>query len=268
MGAIFELLDELDAKATFFVLAMTLKHHPDVIREIARRGDELACHGTAHEKVFDQSPDDFRRDVEGCAELIEGLAGSRPAGYRAPAFSINRDTVWAFEILAELGFAYDSSLYDSRKIPNRVTPVPAAPYELELPSGRTLHEFPIAVWRAGPLTLPMGGGSYWRVLPAPVLRRGLGSILSATEWPPLYFHPYEIDPKPLRANLPGEASARQRAVASYHTIRNTPGRRRVVPRIKKIAEQHRIATHEQALDEIRADSRTGSRALSERGVLV
>src|SRR5262245_16993265 len=99
MAAIFELLDDLGVRATFFMLGMTIRRYPDVAREIASRGDEIACHGSGHEFVYLQSPDEFRRDVESSLELIETLTGRRPIGYRAPAFSINRDTVWALETL-------------------------------------------------------------------------------------------------------------------------------------------------------------------------
>src|SRR5207302_4770236 len=122
--AIIALPDELRAKATFFVLGMTAERYPDLIRELAGRGHELACHGFAHERVHRQSPDEFRRDVERCAALLEQLTGKRPTGYRAPAFLITRDTPWAYDVLSELGFRYDSSQYDSPRIPNRIRPVP------------------------------------------------------------------------------------------------------------------------------------------------
>src|ERR1700693_965376 len=131
--AIFSLLDELGAHATFFVLGMTAERYPDLVREIAARGHELACHGFAHELVHRQRQDDFRRDVESSAEPLEHLGGKRPLGYRAPAFSITRDTPWAYETLAELGFRYDSSQYDSPRIPRRIRPVPPAPYRLPRP---------------------------------------------------------------------------------------------------------------------------------------
>jgi peptidoglycan-N-acetylglucosamine deacetylase len=261
MQAIFSLLDELGANATFFCLGMTVRHYPDLVKEMAARGDEIACHGWSHERVYEQTEDEFRADVERCIELLEGLTGQRPAGYRAPAFSINSETPWAFEVLAELGFAYDSSLYDSGKIPNRITPVPTQPYEIEPLSGRALTEFPISAWRVGGRALPMGGGSYWRVLPAPMLRRGLRSILAETDYPPLYFHPYECDPRRLRANLPASASVRQRGIAAYHGLRNGPGRKRLVSRIRKIAEDHSFTTHERALADIRKESRTRSASL-------
>jgi polysaccharide deacetylase family protein (PEP-CTERM system associated) len=268
MAAVFDLLDDLGVKATFFVLGMTIRRYPEIAQEIASRGDEIACHGSDHTYVFRQSPDEFRRDVESSIELIEGLTGRRPIGYRAPAFSINRETVWALETLADLGFTYDSSQYGSRKIPQRLEPVPDAPYTLQLPSGRELTEFPLTVWKRGRLSVPMGGGSYWRILPAALLRRGLGSILRRTSYPALYFHPYECDPQTLRLRLPPSPPAGMRVRSAYMSLISNPGRRRVIPRIRKIARDYELGSHEQALSHIRADGGARSRALSERGVLI
>src|SRR5919109_5161060 len=87
---VLDLLDELDARATFFLLGMTVANHRDLVREIVRRGHEPACHGYAHARVYDQTPDEFRADVERAVAVIEGVTDRRPIAYRAPAFSINR----------------------------------------------------------------------------------------------------------------------------------------------------------------------------------
>jgi polysaccharide deacetylase family protein (PEP-CTERM system associated) len=268
MEAIFGLLDEIGARATFFMLGMTIRRYPEIAQEIGRRGDEVACHGYGHRVVYRQSPDEFRRDVVSSMELIEGLAGRRPVGYRAPLFSLNRDTVWALETLAELGFRYDSSQYESRKIPTRLPSPEGGPYRLRLPSGRTIWELPLAAWRGAGLTVPMGGGSYWRILPAPLLLRGLRSILERGPYPALYFHPYEFDPQGLRVILPPSPSARQRLDGLRMALISNPGRNRVIPRIRKVAERHSLIPYEQALQQLGADGRARPRALSERGVLV
>src|SRR5436190_1462022 len=193
---VLDLLDSLRAKATFFVLGMTARNYPDRIRELASRGHDIAAHGFGHTPVHSQSPEDFRRDVERSLDLIASLTGRRPLGYRAPAFSLARDTPWAFEVLAELGLRYDSSLYDSPRHRRRLAGIPAAPCRIELPSGRELWELPVAVARWGPLRLPVGGGSYWRVLPPGLLQACLDRG-AASEWLPLYFHPYQCDDRPL-----------------------------------------------------------------------
>jgi len=267
-AAIFELLEELGAKATFFVLGMTAQRYPDLVREIAAKGHELACHGFAHRRVPTQSRDELRRDVERCAELLEELGGRRPLGYRAPAFSITRETPWAYDVLAELGFRYDSSQYDSARIPRRIRPVPATPYRLELSSGREIWEFPITVWRVRGRSIPIGGGAYWQVLPAALLRRALREVADESAYPVLYFHPYELDPQPLRAALPEDPTTRQRLLAAWKSVQRNPGRRRVVDRIRAIAREFPLVSYEEAHGEVVERYGARPRSLSPAGVLV
>ena len=268
METIFELLEDLGAKATFFVLGMTAKNHPQLVERIVARGCEVACHGYAHARVYTQTRDEFREDVGAGADVIERLSGKRPIGYRAPAFSINRDTPWAYEILADLGFRYDSSLYDSPRIPRRILPVPPTPYRIALPSGKQLWEFPIATWEVAGRRLPVGGGGYWRVLPARVLGRALRELSRGNRQPVLYFHPYDLDPEPLRSAAPEPLSAKQRLRALARSVLRNPGRTRVLPRIREIATDFRLLSYEEAYADI--DERYGActRALSPEGVLV
>jgi polysaccharide deacetylase family protein (PEP-CTERM system associated) len=132
---VLTLLDELGVKATFFVLGITAARYPELLQEIAARGHEIASHGHAHERVHAQTADSFRADVQRGLETIEARAGVRPIGFRAPAFSITRATPWAYDVLGELGFEYDSSQYDSPRVPNRIAPIPRAPYRLRAESG-------------------------------------------------------------------------------------------------------------------------------------
>jgi len=267
-AAILDLLDELDAKATFFVLGMTAERYPDLVQAIAAKGHELASHGYAHRRVSTQSRDEFRADVERCAELLEELSGKRPLGYRAPAFSITRDTPWAYDVLAELGFRYDSSQYDSPRISRRISPVPPAPYRLQLGSGAEIWEFPITVWRVRGRAIPVGGGAYWRVLPANVLRRALREVGTANSYPVLYFHPYELDPQPLRVALPESPTPRQRLLAAWKSVRRNPGRRLVADRIRAIAREHPLSSYEEAHGEVVEQYGARPRSLSRAGVVV
>jgi len=259
MAALLALLDELDATATMFLLGMTAARYPDVIREIAERGHEIASHGYEHRRVYMQSEREFRADVQRSTDVIEEATGKRPAGYRAPEFSINRDTPWAYDVLVKLGFRYDSSQHENRRIPNRIQP-PAQPYRLELPSGRTLLELPTpSVAR-----VPVGGGAYWRLMPAPVLVRAL----SRTPWPVLYFHPYEFDPLPLRAELPDGLGAKQQLYAASRRALRNPGRGLIASRLRKVAEQFRLTSFEEAHDQIEREHGSSTRAFSPQGVLV
>jgi polysaccharide deacetylase family protein (PEP-CTERM system associated) len=260
---ILGLLHELGARATFFVLGMTAARYPDVARRLADAGHDLACHGYAHARVYAQSRDEFRSDVERAVATIEDAGGVRPVAYRAPAFSINRQTPWAYEVLAELGFRCDSSQYDSPRVPDRITPVPAEPFRLELGDGSSLWELPVPVWRR----VPIGGGSYWRVLPAPLIRRGLRGVARQTAYAVLYFHPYEFDPEPLRATLPSPTPGHQLAAAGKSLWRNA-GRPLVARRLREIARDHRLLSYDEAYDDIARRYGTRTRALSPQGVLI
>jgi polysaccharide deacetylase family protein (PEP-CTERM system associated) len=264
---VLELLDELDVKATFFMLGITVRRYPELAQEIAARGHEPACHGFAHERVFRQTREEFRRDVEQCLELVEATCGRRPVAYRAPAFSINRRTPWAYEALAEAGIRYDSSQYDSPRIPQRIGSIPQTPYRLEVASGE-LYELPVCVTSVAGRTLPIGGGSYWRLLPTPALLALLRRAAAANPYPVLYFHPYETDPQPLRADLPAGASVRQRLTRASRSLWRNIRRTAVVPRLRTVAREFRLLSYEQVYADIHEHYGACTRALSREGVLV
>jgi polysaccharide deacetylase family protein (PEP-CTERM system associated) len=260
MHALFDVLDELEARPTMFLLGMTVARYPWIGREVSERGYEVGSHGFAHRRVYQQSEAEFREDVRRSIEEIGDKTGKRPTAYRAPEFSVNRDTPWAYDVLAELGFGCDSSQHENRRIPNRITPVPNAPYKIALGSGKTLWELPTpSVGR-----VPVGGGAYWRLLPASVLVRAL----SRSPWPVVYFHPYEFDPLPLRAELPDGLGPKQRlSAASRQALRN-PGRGLIAARLRKVAEHFRLTSFEEAHEQIEREHGASTRALSPEGVLV
>ena len=264
---VLDLLDELGVQATFFMLGITVRRYPDLAQEIARRGHEPATHGFAHERVFRQTREEFRRDVEQSIELIEQTCGRRPLAYRAPAFSINRETPWAYEVLAEAGIRYDSSQYDSPRIPHRIGAIPQTPYRLEVPWGE-LYELPVCVAPLGGRMLPVGGGSYWRLLPTRTLLAVLHRAAAVNPYPVLYFHPYEADPQPLRADLPPDASLRQRLTRASRSLWRNTRRTAVVPRLRAVAHDFRLLSYEQAYADIDEHYGSCTRALSREGVLV
>jgi polysaccharide deacetylase family protein (PEP-CTERM system associated) len=253
---VLDLLDELGAKATFFVLGMTAARYPDLVRDVVARGHELASHGHAHERVYDLERDGFRADLERGLEAVEAAGGVRPTGYRAPAFSITRDAPWAYEVLAELGFEYDSSQYDSPRIPRRLESIPRTPYRLRTESGSELWELPVASAR-----IPVGGGAYWRVLPTALIARTLRGLIAEGAVPALYFHPYEFDPEPLRADG-GGAAARLRG------LRRNVARGSVASRLRKIAADFPLLPYGTAVKDLAERPGARSKTLSGAGVLV
>src|SRR3974390_2941118 len=108
---ILDLLDSKKTKATFFILGWVAEHQPRTVRAIAAAGHEIACHSYAHQLVYDLTPDEFRRDTLRAIAAIENAAGMTPRLYRAPSYSITRESFWALEILVECGFTHDSSIF-------------------------------------------------------------------------------------------------------------------------------------------------------------
>jgi polysaccharide deacetylase family protein (PEP-CTERM system associated) len=183
------LLAEYDVRATFFVLGCVAEQHPHLVADIAAAGHEIAAHGYDHRFVHQFTPAEFTRDLERTLAALEAVTGRRPAGYRAPYFSINQETVWAFDVLADLGFIYDSSVFPMRGYIYGFPGAPRHPYRL--PSG--LVEFPASTWSLTGLTIPVAGGFYARMLPGWLVRRGLRRLNEAGRPAILYVHPWELD---------------------------------------------------------------------------
>lgn len=237
--ALLALFDELAARATFFVLGMAARAHPELLDRIVQRGHEIGCHGDAHLPVHSQTPGEFAADLISAKATIEELTGRTPRGYRAPAFSITRGTPWAHEVLAENGFAYDASQHDSPALRDRAAAASATPHRLQ----DGLWEFPVAVWRARTARIPVGGASYWQLLPTPVLLTGLAR---AGEYAGLYLHPNELDPEPLHADLPASATPGQRAHATLREIQRNGARRRAPAALKAIARRFELIPYGEA----------------------
>jgi peptidoglycan/xylan/chitin deacetylase (PgdA/CDA1 family) len=232
-------LDGLGVRATFFVLGVAARAHPELVAWIRDAGHEIACHGDQHRPVHSQTPEQFAADLRAARQTIEQLAGEAPRGYRAPAFSILRQQAgWARAALVREGFAYDASECDSFMIRGRVQSAACGPRLLE----GGLWELPVAVWRAGPLHLPVGGASYWSLAPTRLVLRGLGNCPGGG----LYLHPHELDPEPLAPLLAGGAGIAARARVGLRTARRNLARRRAVEVLDAIAAEYRLITYGEA----------------------
>src|SRR5690606_36349308 len=206
--SILDMVDEAHVKATCFTLGWVAQRHGPLLREIARRGHELASHGWDHQRVFTMDRKSFGEDIERARKVIEDAAGMRVIGYRAPSFSIDRRTPWAFLELAERGYAYSSS----------VAPVahdhygwPEAPRFAFRPIPWTsLVEIPVTTAMFAGRRLAAGGGGFFRVLPYAFSRWAIRQVNRRDERPAIfYFHPWEIDPgQPRVAGAPLKSKLR------------------------------------------------------------
>ncbi len=195
---ILDFLDQRDIRATVFVLGKLAETDPDLIRDIAGRGHELAYHTYSHVHLTRESPGTFRQRARDCKALLEDLGSQAVAGFRAPAFSLTRATPWVPEVLGELGFVYSSSILPAN---NPINGFPGAPRQpFRWPNG--LLEIPAPVAHLGPLVLPYLGGIYLRYLPIALIRFFLRQETgSQSLW--MYCHPHDFDHGEAYFTIPG-----------------------------------------------------------------
>jgi polysaccharide deacetylase family protein (PEP-CTERM system associated) len=191
---LLDLFDRNSLKATFFVLGWVAERAPELIREIAGRGHEIACHGFSHQLVYNQSPEVFRRETVQSKELLEDIIGAPVRGYRAASYSITGRSRWALDILAEAGFVYDSSIFPVRHDRYGMPGTPEYPYNMTTDDGHSLVEFPLSTARVFGYRLPVAGGGYFRLYPYALTRSGLRQINHRKMPFIFYLHPWEIDP--------------------------------------------------------------------------
>ena len=191
---VLDLLDETANRGTFFVLGWVAERHPDLVREIAARGHEVASHGFDHELIYRQSPDAFREDVRRARELLQRLSGQEVIGYRAPSYTIVERTLWALPILAGEGYLYDSSIFPIRRRKYGIPNAPRQPYRMTLGADTELVEFPLPTVRLPGMNLPATGGAYLRLLPLSLQEWAVRRHLQNRRALVLNVHPWEFDP--------------------------------------------------------------------------
>jgi polysaccharide deacetylase family protein (PEP-CTERM system associated) len=193
---LLELLARSNVRATFFVLGWIARRDPALVRRIAEAGHEIGCHGWAHELVYRQTRESFSEETQRAKSTIEQACGRAVAGYRAASFSITRPSLWALDVLAECGFAYDSSVFPVVHDRYGLPGAPRSIYRLRTASGGSLVEIPPSTLRLGRLVLPAAGGGYLRLFPT-WWTRWVVRRLNRREGLPaiVYVHPWEVDPE-------------------------------------------------------------------------
>jgi len=195
---ILQIFRRENVKATFFTLGWVCEKFPQVVRDIAAAGHEIASHGHAHSRVWTLTREQFRSDVEGTRKRLEDVSGTRVIGYRAPSFSIGQETLWAHDVLAEAGYTYSSSVFpiqhDHYGLPN----APRFPFRT---SSDVLLEIPMSSLSFLGRNWPCAGGGYFRLLPLSYSKWAVRRINERDQMPAVfYFHPWEIDPGQPRIN--------------------------------------------------------------------
>lgn len=189
---VLRILGEANVRATMFVLGKLAERFPYVVKEIQAEGHEVACHGYGHVEIAQLSFEEFLADLRRSKDLLEQITGGRVRGYRAPDFSIVRDTLWAFDALSEAGFEYDSSVVPVRLVRYGIPDWPIEPVRVRLGERRSIIEAPLATVRALGRNWPIGGGGYHRLLPGFATRYCARRAMMQAPFV-FYCHPYEFD---------------------------------------------------------------------------
>lgn len=177
-------------RATFFVLGAVADAHPSLIETIVAEGHEIGVHGYFHRFVYKLTPEAFDEELARSIEAVTRITGEPPLGHRAPYFSVNASTPWAFECMVGHGLRYDSSVFPTRNMLYGFPGAPRLPYRVP---GHALWELPASTVRVAGRNWPMAGGFYVRALPYPLIRWALQRLQAAGEPAILYVHPWELD---------------------------------------------------------------------------
>lgn len=247
-----ELLAEHGVKGTFFVQSMVAEQWPVVVRAIQSAGHDIQSHSHLHQKVHLLGPKAFREDLRKSIDILQEITGEPVRGFRAPCFSISEREFWAFDIMAELGLTFDSSLFPMRMRRYGLHWEPGySTVRGELPGAPKLEELPVSVMRKGRVRIPVGGGGYLRLFPARFLTAAMRSINREGRPFVLYCHPYEFDPNEFdKITVPVPTLTRW----SRRAFRNT-----VTRKLAALFQLGRFTTMPEALAYFRA--RTGQSAL-------
>ena len=226
--SVLALFARAGVKATFFTLGCVAERYPALLRRIAAAGHEIASHGWDHRRVFAMDAAAFRADLERARMAIEDASGATPRGYRAPSFSIDARTPWAHRVLADLGYAYSSSVapvahdhYGWREAPR---------FAFRPVEGSELIELPITTFELGGRRLAAGGGGFFRLLPYRFSDWAIARVNRRDRRPAVfYFHPWEIDP-----GQPRVAGAPLKSRLRHYTNLS-----RMEPKLLRLLEAHR-----------------------------
>lgn len=237
---LLDLFDSRGVRATFFVLGWVAERYPMLVRDIARRGHEIACHGLTHELVYDQTPELFRAQTHRAKLVLEDLVQAPVLGYRAASYSITACSLWALDILVELGFAYDSSIFPVRHDRYGMAGAARHPGEIATPEQKRIVEFPLSTLEVGRFRLPVAGGGYFRLFPYALTRYAFQRINERDKLPVIfYLHPWEIDPDQPRI-----------AASALSRFRHYNNLRRCEPRLASLLDDFAFDTARSVLEDL------------------
>lgn len=236
MRRILDALERHDAHATFFFLGWIAERHPRLVEDVLARGHEVASHGYEHLFLQDLGAEKLHEDLERTERALMAAGAPRPIGFRASTFTLTRRTWWAFDVLVERGYRYDSSVHPVRHPVYGVPGFEPGISTVRVERGEIL-EFPVSTYPFLGRNWPVGGGGYFRLLPVALTRAALASLEERGRPAAFYLHPWEFDPEQPRVDAPFTSRFRH-----YLNLERT------LPRLEVLLERFRFGTMAQVLE--------------------
>lgn len=238
-GLLLDILRQYGVRATFFTLGHVADRQPALMEAICAEGHEIAIHGYWHRFVYRLTPEEFEGEVGRSMEAVMRTTGVAPRGHRAPYFSVNASTPWAFDVLARHGLRYDSSVFPTKNMLYGFPGAPRLPYRV---ADGALWELPASTVRVAGKVLPVAGGFYVRALPYGVTRWALRRLQQAGEPAVLYIHPWELD-----------LGQRYRQVTARERITHYHGRRGLAAKLHRLFSDFRFGTMGELVSQLERD---------------
>lgn len=246
MGVLLDLLAEHDTRATFFLLGPIARDRPDLVRRLSNDGHEIGCHGWSHDLLYEMGPERFEDETRRAVDVITGITGQPVRAYRAAYFSITNESLWALEILARLGFRYDSSIFPVANWRYGIAGFDPRPQRLDTPSG-SICELPVSVRKVLGRNVAASGGAYFRIYPYFVTRTNLRALEKTNSPVNFYLHPWELDPDHPRVDFDWRAKS-----THYVNLRTTEPKLRKLLRDFEFGPLGEVLEHELSGDRTRS----------------
>ena len=190
VGLILDLMDKHDLKGTFFCLGWIAEKHPHIIKRIDAAGHHIGTHSYYHQLAYEQTEDEYRKDLSDSIKILSDLTGKTIDAYRAPGFSIKESNLWAFDVMAEEGIKYDSSVFPANRahggLPQFTTDQPC---KVITKKGYEIIELPMNTASLLGQKFVFSGGGYFRLLP----EWWLNKLFNSKDYVMTYFHPRDFD---------------------------------------------------------------------------
>lgn len=213
MDTIFEILEETNQKATFFVVGWIAEKHPDQVRRIVEGGHEIGSHTHLHQLIYEQTPQDFDEDLKRSIQTLENVTGSKVKSFRAPGFSLTSQTPWAFDSLLNQGVEIDCSIFPTSRAHGGFESFGVAKPTIVEYEGMSIKEFPINTTKSFGKEIIFSGGGYFRLFPYSSIK----SFTKKSDYIMTYFHPRDFDPN--QPMVPGLSPMRK--FKSYYGLSKT-----------------------------------------------